>query len=112
MDRCMASSLPTEKLDRTNYASWSYKMHRYLLKHGYWSYVDGANDVVPDATHRDLLASEQVASRVMYCFVSSVSDQLLSHIRDAKTPKEAWTNLKKFFLSQAPRPESCNSGRS
>ena len=27
MDRGMASSLPTEKLDRNNYASWSYKMH-------------------------------------------------------------------------------------
>ena len=40
----MASSLPIEKLDRNNYASWSYKMHQYLLGHGYWSYVDGAND--------------------------------------------------------------------
>ena len=35
MDRSMASSLPPEKLDRTNYASWSYKMHQYLLGHGY-----------------------------------------------------------------------------
>ena len=37
----MASSLPIENLDRTNLASWSYKMHQYLLGHGYWSYVDG-----------------------------------------------------------------------
>ena len=35
MDRGMASSLPTKKLDRNNYASWSYKMHQYLLGHGY-----------------------------------------------------------------------------
>ena len=48
MDRGMGSSLSTEKLDRTNYASWSYKMHQYLLGHGYWSYVDGANDTAPD----------------------------------------------------------------
>ena len=27
MDWGMASSLPTKKLDRSNYASWSYKMH-------------------------------------------------------------------------------------
>ena len=46
MDRGMASSLPTEKLDRNNYASWSYKMHQYLLGHSYWSYVEGANDAV------------------------------------------------------------------
>ena len=35
MDRGMASLLPTEKLDKINYASWSYKMHQYLLGHGY-----------------------------------------------------------------------------
>ena len=46
MDRGIASSLPTEKLDRNKYASWSYKMHQYLLGHSYWSYVEGANDVV------------------------------------------------------------------
>ena len=49
----MESSLPTKKLDRTNYASWSYKMHQYLLGHDYWSYVEGANDAAPEPTHRD-----------------------------------------------------------
>ena len=52
---------------------------------------------MPDTTHRDPSAWEQAASRVMYCFASSVNDQLLNHIRDAKTPKEAWENLKKIF---------------
>ena len=102
----MASSLPTEKLDRSNYASWLYKLHQHLLGHGYWSYVGGANDSAPDATHKDPMASEQVASRVLYCFTSSVSDQLFNNIRDAKMPKESWTNRK------ASRPESFNSGMS
>ena len=92
MDRGMASSLLTEKLDRSNYASWSYKMHQYMLGHGYWSYVDGAND-------RDFLAWEQSASRVLYCFASCVGEQLLSYIRDVKTPKDAWGNLKKIFAA-------------
>ena len=48
----MASSLPTEKLDRNNYASWSYKMHQYLLGHGYWSYIEGANHAAPESTQR------------------------------------------------------------
>ena len=52
MDRGMASSLPTKKLDRNNYVSWSYKMHQYLLGHGYWSYVDRENDTTPDSTQR------------------------------------------------------------
>ena len=54
----MASSLPTEKLDRKNYASWSYKMHPYMLGHGYWSYVDGANDAALESTHKDFPAWE------------------------------------------------------
>ena len=99
MDKGMASLLPTEKLDRTNYASWSYKMHQYLLGHGYWSYVEGANDAAPESTHRDFPAWEQSASRVLYCFASCVGEQLLSYIRDAKTPKAAWENLKKIFAT-------------
>ena len=99
----MGSSLPTEKLDRSNYASWSYKMHQHLLEHGYWSSVDGANDTSLDATHWDPSAWEQAASRVMYCFACTVSDRLLSHIRDAKTPKEAWTNLKKVLTPSNAR---------
>ena len=99
MDRGMASSLPMEKLDRNNYASWSYKMHQYLLEHGYWSYVDGANDTTPELTHRDFPAWEQSASRVLYCFASCVGEQLLSYIRDAKTPKDVLGNLKKIFAT-------------
>jgi hypothetical protein len=97
MDRGVGSFLPTEKLDRTNYASWSYKMHQYLLGHGYWSYVDGANDMAPDPTDAIYSAWEKLASRVFYCFASCVGDQLLSYIWDAATPKAAWENLKKVF---------------
>ena len=74
-------------------------MHQYLLGHGYWSYVEGANDAAPNATHRDFPAWEHVASKVMYCFVFSVGDKLLSYTRDAKTPKDAWTNMKKVFVA-------------
>ena len=99
MDRGMASSLSTEKLDRNNYAFWSYKMHQYLLGHGYWRYVDRANDTTPDLTHRDFPAWEQSRSKVLYCFVSYVGEQLLSYIGYAKTRKDAWGNLKKIFAA-------------
>ena len=99
MERGMASLLSTEKLDRTNYVSWSYKMHQYLFGHGYWSYVEGASDATPESTHRDFPAWEQSASRVLYCFASCVGEQLLSYFRDAKTPKAARENLKKIFAA-------------
>jgi hypothetical protein len=93
MDRGMGSFLPAEKLDKTNYASWSYKMHQYLLGHGYWSYVDGANDTAPNPTDANYPAWEKLASKVMYYFASCVGKQLLSYIQDAATPKVAWENL-------------------
>ena len=34
MDRNMASSVHIEKLDWSNYASWSYKKHQYLPGNG------------------------------------------------------------------------------
>jgi hypothetical protein len=99
MDRGVGSFLPAEKLDRTNYASWSYKMHQYLLGHGYWSYVDGVNDTALDPTDAGYAAWEKSASRVMYWFASCVGEQLLCYIRDAGTPKAAWENLKKIFAA-------------
>ena len=62
-------------------------------------YVEGVNDAAPDSTHGDFPAWDQSASKVLYCFASSVGDKLLSYIRDAKSPKEAWGNLKKVFAA-------------
>ena len=59
----MGSALPTEKLDRTNYTSWEYKMHQYLVGQGYWSYIQGAHENQPDSTHANYPAWEQAASR-------------------------------------------------
>ena len=40
MNTQMGSALPSEKLDRNNFASWEYKMHPYLVGQGYWSYIE------------------------------------------------------------------------
>ena len=73
----MVCSLPTEKLDRSNYASWSYKIHQYLLGHGYWSYVEGANVTMLDSAHKDIPIWGQGASRVLYYIASCVHEQML-----------------------------------
>ena len=74
-------------------------MHQYLLGHGYWSYVEGANEAAPDSAHKDFLVWEQGPTRVLYYLASCVHDQMLDYIRDAKTSKEAWENLKKIFAT-------------
>ena len=99
MDRNITSSLPTEKLDRSNYVSCSYKMHQYLLGPNYQSYVEGANVAALESTHKEFLVLEQGVSRVLYYLASCVHDQMLDYIKDAKTPKEAWGNLRKIFAA-------------
>ena len=64
-----------------------------------WSYVERANDAAPESRHRDFPAWEQSARRILYCFASCVGEQLLRYIRDAKTRKGAWENLKKIFAA-------------
>ena len=54
----MGSTLPTKKMDKHNYASWEYKMHQYLAGQGYWSYIEGAEEIAPD-----LIVPHEVARR-------------------------------------------------
>ena len=44
-------TLPSEKLDRSNYSSWEYKMNQYLVGQGYGSYIIGAHENKPEITH-------------------------------------------------------------
>ena len=73
-------------------------MNQYLVGQGYWNYIKGALENKPDIKNANYPTWEQGASRVMYCLATYVHDHMLSHIRDAKTPKEAW-NLKKIFVA-------------
>ena len=74
-------------------------MTQYLVSQGYWSYITGALKNKPDITNSNYPTWEQGESRVMYCLATCVHDHMLSHIRDAKTPTEAWENLKKIFVA-------------
>ena len=93
MNTLMGSALPTEKVDKNNLASWEYKMHQYLVRQGYWSYIQ------PIIMAPEYATWEPATSRVMYCLATCVHDHMLGYIRDAKTPKEAWENLHKIFAA-------------
>ena len=95
----MGSSLPSDKLDWSKFSSWEYKVNQYLVDQGYWGYINDTHENRPDPKNADYSTWEQMASQVMYCLTTCVHDHMLSHIRDAKTPKEAWENLKKIFAN-------------
>ena len=96
----MGSAIPSEKLDRNNFASWEYKMHQYLVSQGYWSYIKGAQENRPDPTTPKHSIWEQAASRVLYFLATCVHEHMFCYIWEAKTLKEAWGNLKNIFAAK------------
>ena len=76
----MGSTLPTENLDRNNFASWEYQIHHYLVDQGYWRYIEGAHENQPNLGQADHLTWEQAASRVLYYLASCVQDHMLDYI--------------------------------
>ena len=67
MNTQMESALPTEKLDRNNFAAWEYKMYQYFVSQSYWSYIEGAQENQPNLAHADHPTWEQTASHILYC---------------------------------------------
>ena len=59
MNTQMGSALPSEKLDRNNFASWEYKMHQYLVGQGYWTNIKGAHEDQPGLTTPEYATWEQ-----------------------------------------------------
>ncbi|MCO5596917.1 hypothetical protein L7F22_050988 [Adiantum nelumboides] len=94
----------SEKLTEDNFHAWKFRITNYLKGKGYWDYVEGANEAPPLIT--DIGAStEQVksvkdwhqgSSKVMYWLSVSVLDNIVGHIQDADSPKDAWDKLIAF----------------
>ena len=99
MNTQMGSSLPSEKLDRNNFVFWEYKMHQYLVDQGYWSYIKRPQENQLGPRTPKYSTWEQVTNRVMYFLATCVHDHMLGYIREAKTPKEVWENLRKIFVA-------------
>ena len=104
MNTQMGSTLPSEKLDRNNFASWEYKMHQYLVG-------QGAHENQPVETSPQYTTWVQAASHVMYCLATCVHDHMLGYICEGKMPKEAWENLHKIF-AQIQLQEGFNYAKS
>ncbi|XP_050216406.1 uncharacterized protein LOC126667468 [Mercurialis annua] len=81
-----------EKLNANNYSTWSTRMQFYLLGQDLWEIV-GGSETIPPTNENDLKKWKVRAGKAMYALSISVEDDLLQHVKDAKTPKEAWDTL-------------------
>ena len=78
-------------------------MTNFLMGKGGWPFINGDEQetilgAAPTATDLKTFKEwHEKARKVMYWLSVSVSDSMIVHIQDAKTPKEAWDTLAKMY---------------
>ncbi|MCO5556679.1 hypothetical protein L7F22_010230 [Adiantum nelumboides] len=95
------SGLVSDKLDKNNFHVWKFRMTNFLMGKGYWDYIDGNQEEMPDLPDVNPTAEQikafkdwnQGARKVMYWLFVSVQDTMIGHIQDATSPKQAWDRL-------------------
>ncbi|MCO5550195.1 hypothetical protein L7F22_003677 [Adiantum nelumboides] len=95
------SGLVSDKLDKNNFHAWKFRMTNFLMGKGYWDYIDGNQEEMPELPDVNSTAEQikafkdwnQGARKVMYWLSVSVQDTMIGHIQDATSPKQAWYRL-------------------
>lgn len=78
------------KLDGTNYGTWKFKMKHFLIQKKCWIAVsyDEFGTVRP---------SEQHVNDAMSYIALSLKDDVIIHVQESSSAKEAWKNLAQVF---------------
>ena len=88
-----------KKLNHNNYNTWSTCMMSYMQGQDLWEVVSENETTQPEVedTNGTLRKWKIKAGKAMFALKTTVEDDVLEHIRDAKTPKEAWDTFAKLF---------------
>ncbi|KAE8676544.1 hypothetical protein F3Y22_tig00111584pilonHSYRG00119 [Hibiscus syriacus] len=88
-----------KKLNNKNYNTWATCMESYLQGQDLWEVV-GGGEVTQPATEdaNGILRKWKIkADKAMFALKTTIEEEMLEHIRDAKTPKEAWDTFVTLF---------------
>ncbi|CAN6721640.1 unnamed protein product [Malus baccata var. baccata] len=87
-----------KKLNNKNYNTWATCMESYLQGQDLWDVVGGNEVTQPEEDTSGTLRKWKIkASKAMFTLKTTVEDDMLEHIRKAKTPKEAWDTFATLF---------------
>ncbi|KAH9670374.1 DUF4219 domain-containing protein [Citrus sinensis] len=78
-----------KKLNNQNYNTWSTCIESYLQGQDLWEVVGGSEATQPTV--------EDANGKAMFSLKTTIEEEMMEHIRDAKTPKEAWDTLVTLF---------------
>ncbi|KAD2394436.1 hypothetical protein E3N88_41413 [Mikania micrantha] len=84
-----------KKLNHQNYNTWATYLSSYLQGQDLWEIVQGHEAVQPDreTQERTLRKWRIKAGKAMFILKTTVEEELLDHIKDAVSPKQAWDTL-------------------
>ena len=92
-----------KKLNSHNYGYWKTCMESYLQGQDLWEVVAGTETVPPPKESGDSSRKKDgaealrkwriKAGKAMFVLKTTIEEDLLEHIWDAETPKEAWETL-------------------
>ncbi|KAK3042168.1 hypothetical protein RJ639_001288 [Escallonia herrerae] len=91
-----------KKLNNNNYNTWSTCMMSYMQGQDLWEVVNGNEVTQPEAEDANgtLRKWKIKAGKAMFALKTTVEEDVLEHIRDATTPKQAWDTFTKLFLKK------------
>lgn len=88
-----------KKLNNQNYNTWSTCIMSYMQGQDLWEVVKGTETKQPEAedNNGNLRKWKIKAGKAMFVLKTTVEEDILEHIRDMSTPKEAWDTLLALF---------------
>ncbi|KAI3500109.1 hypothetical protein L1887_35925 [Cichorium endivia] len=87
-----------KKLNNNNYNTWATCMMSYLQGQDLWEVVGGSETTPPVEDVNGTLRKWRIrAGKAMFALKTTVEEEMLEHIRDVKTPKEAWDTFVTLF---------------
>ncbi|KAK3007584.1 hypothetical protein RJ639_013329 [Escallonia herrerae] len=88
-----------KKLNHQNYNSWATCMTSYMQGQDLWEVINGSEVMQPEAEDANgtLRKWKIKAGKAMFALKTTIEEDVLEHIRDAQTPKEAWGTLATLF---------------
>ncbi len=99
------SQIIIEKLDKNNFQLWKFRIMNFFMGKGYWEFINGDEKKPPlpeNPTQQKIQANKtwhEKTMKVLYWLSVSVSDSMIVHIQDAKSPKQAWDTLVKMYIT-------------
>ncbi|KAG6498334.1 hypothetical protein ZIOFF_046246 [Zingiber officinale] len=87
-----------KKLNNKNYNTWATCMESYLQGQDLWEVVGGSEATQPAEDANGILRKWNIkAGKAMFALKITIEEEMLEHIRDAKTPKEVWDIFATLF---------------